>query len=262
MTRRHMTRLGIFATAFTLAGGIALRADDALPKAETILDHYIEVTGGKAAYEKRTSEIASGTFEIPAMGMKGSMTRYADSGNNSYMVVELEGLGKMEQGSANGIAWDKNPMTGPRVKSGPEKAAAMREAMFNNSLNWRKLYPKVETTGTGTVNGEECYKVVLTPSEGKPETNYYSKKTGLLMKSELTVESQIGEVQAEAEVSNYKDFDGILMPAKMIQRAAGQEFTITIESIKVNEKIPADKFDPPADVKALTDKPAAKPNDK
>ena len=78
------------------------------------------------------------------------------------------------------------------------------------------------------------------------------------MKTELTVESQIGEVQAEAEVSNYKDFDGILMPAKMIQKAAGQEIAITIEKVTVNEKIPAEKFDMPADVKALTDKAGPK----
>ncbi|HLW75869.1 MAG TPA: hypothetical protein VKS01_02770 [Bryobacteraceae bacterium] len=259
-----MNRFGIIAGALTLAGGIALRADDALPKAETILDHYIEVTGGKAAYEKRTSEVATGSFELPAMGVKGAMTRYSDSNNNSYTVIEIPGIGKMEQGETNGVAWEKSPMTGARVKSGVEKAEALRGSMFNGSLYWRKQYAKVETTGTAAVNSEDCYKVVLTPAEGggKPETNYYSKKTGLLLKSETTVESQLGEVPAEADVNDYKDFGGVMTPAKITQKAAGQEFTITIDTVKVNEAIPADKFAIPDDVKALTDKPAAKPIDK
>ena len=230
-------------------------ADDALPKAETILDHYIEVTGGKAAYAKRKTEIATGTIEFAAQGLKGSITRYSAEPDKSYAVIELEGIGKMESGSVNGIAWDKNPMTGPRVKSGEEKSQGMREAVFNAQLNWRKVFAKAETTGVETVDGDECYKVLLTPTEGKPETAYYSKKSGLEVKHSTVAVSPMGEVPVEAVVSGYKDFGGVLVPTKQIQKAAGQEFVITIENIKVNEELPADRFDPPAEIKALI-KPA------
>ena len=80
MNSQLMTRKwAVIAAGFAIAGGIALRADDTLPKAETILDRYIEVTGGKAAYEKRKTEIATGTFEMAAMGVKGTITHYAAS---------------------------------------------------------------------------------------------------------------------------------------------------------------------------------------
>jgi len=55
--------------AFLAAG--ALAAADELPKTETILDKYIEATGGKAAYAKIHSEISTGTMEFAAMGLKG-----------------------------------------------------------------------------------------------------------------------------------------------------------------------------------------------
>ena len=146
-------------------------------------------------------------------------------------------------------------MTGPHVKTGVEKAQALREATFNQTLHWRDHFTKVETTGMETVNGEECYKVVLTPKEGKPEANFYSKKTGLLMKAVATVEGPTGEIESESIASDYKDFGaGILSPSKMMQKAAGQEVTITISSVKVNEPIPADKFEVPADIKALAAK--------
>ena len=41
------------------------------------------------------------------------------------------------------------------------------------------LYTKVETTGVETVNNQPCYRVVMTPPKGKPETRYFDQKTGL-----------------------------------------------------------------------------------
>src|SRR5262249_32605519 len=102
-------------------GAFAAMADDALPKAETILDHYIEVTGGKAAYSKRKTEVATGTVEMPAQGLKGTMTRYSADPDKSYSIIELDGIGKIEQGAFNGTIWEKNAMLGPRIKSGEEK---------------------------------------------------------------------------------------------------------------------------------------------
>lgn len=260
MNIQIMTRnWAVYAAAFAIAGGIALRADDTLPKAETILDRYIEVTGGKAAYEKHKTEVQIGTMEIPAQGMKGTFTHYAADPDKVYAVVELEGMGKIEEeGVSDGVAWQTSPMTGAHVKTGVEKAQAMREATFNEPLNWRKMFQKVETTGSETINGEECYKVVLTPAEGKPETSYYSKKTGLLLRTVATIESPQGEIETESTASGYKDFDGVLMPTKVIQKAGPAEVIMTIASMKVNESIPPEKFAIPPDIKALMNKPAAK----
>src|SRR5579871_6794153 len=214
-------------------------ADDALPKAETVLDHFIEVTGGKAAYAKRKTEVATGTIEFAAQGLKGTITRYSAEPDKSYAIIELDGIGKIESGTVNGTVWEKNPMIGPRIKSGEEKAQGIREGVFNVQLNWRKVFPKAETTGVETVDGEECYKVVLTPTEGKPETAYYSKKSGLEVKHATVAVSPMGEVPVEATVSGYKNFGGVLIPTKQVQKAAGQEFVITIDNIKVNEELPA-----------------------
>ena len=63
-----------------------------------------------------------------------------------------------------------------------ERAEAIREGNMNSTVNWRKLYPKVVNAGIETIDGEECYKVVMTPAEGKPITGYYQKKSGLQVK--------------------------------------------------------------------------------
>ena len=55
--------------------------------------------------------------------------------------------------------------------------------MLNEPILWRTLYAKVETAGMEPQDGEDCYKVVLTPEGEKPETMYFSKKSGLLIKT-------------------------------------------------------------------------------
>ena len=55
-------------------------------------------------------------------------------------------------------------------------------------------------------------------------------------------------------VGGYKDLGGVLVAATTTQKAAGQEFSLTIDSVKVNEEIPDSRFVLPAEIKALTAK--------
>jgi hypothetical protein len=252
MTRRYLLSALLGCASFSSA------QTDALPKADTILDRYVEVTGGKAAYEKRKNEIETGTIELKAQGLKGSVVRYSAEPAEAYSIIDIEGVGKIEEGIDKGVAWDKNPMLGPRIKTGQEKAQALREATFNSPLHWRELNTKVETVGTDTVDGELCYKVVLTPTQAPPETMYFQKKSGLAVKTVATVVSPMGEAPVEMLASDYKSWGGVIVPTKITQKLAGQEITITIQDVKTNQAIAADRFDPPAEIKALQTKSAEK----
>ena len=226
-------------------------AGEELPKADTIMDRYVDVTGGKAAYEKLHSEVMVVEMEFVGKGIKGTLTRYADTSNNAYSTGQIEGVGKLEEGVYNGQAWENTAMMGPRVKQGAENAEAVREAVFNSPLNWRKLY-KAETAGVEQVNGEDCYKVVLTPlGEGKPETMYMSKKTGYMVKTRRTMVSPMGEITVEALANDYKPFGAVSYPAKIVQNVMGNDITLTMVSLKANEDIPKDRFEPPAEIKKL-----------
>ena len=250
-----MTRRLVFAAFLGLAG-FALAQDEPLPKPETILDRYVEVTGGKAAYQKRKNEIATGAIEFKAQGLKGTITRYAAEPAQEYSVIDLEGVGKIEGGMNGGVAWEKSVIMGARLKTGEERAQAIREGTFNASLHWREMYPKVETVGTETIDGELCYKVTLTPKEGKSETMFFQKKSGLAIKTTTIAVSQMGEVPLEVIVNEYKTFGGVSVPTKITQKFGGQEFSLTISDVKTNQAIPPDRFDLPDEVKALLNKPA------
>lgn len=176
---------------------------------------------------------------------------YAAEPDKNYVLIEIENLGKIESGSNGDVAWDNSVIQGPHLKKGEEKAEALQSATFNAPANWRKMYTKVETTGTGTVNQHECYVLTLTPTAGKPITQYYDQKTGLLLKTTATRSSAMGDISLELLYDDYRKEGGILSPHKLSTKAAGQEYVISISSTEYNAEFPAGIFDLPADIKAL-----------
>jgi hypothetical protein len=242
---RHLGLGGLLLWAIPLFGA------DAPPTAESVLDRFVEVTGGKAAYEKRTSEVVHGTIEFAAMGLKGTVVEYYQSPGRFYMAMELPGVGKIESGLTDGVAWENSVLQGARLKSGEERAQTLREADMNSSEHWRDVYSKAELAGEETVEGEPCYKIVLTPTDGRPETVYFEKKSGFMRKSTVVAASQLGDISAETTSNEYRRFDGILEPSKITERVAGQVFTITVENVEANVAIAADKFALPEEVKLL-----------
>jgi hypothetical protein len=234
-----------------------LGADEALPSVQAVLDHWIAATGGRAAWEARHNLVEHAALDFAKQGLKGSLTIYEAAPDKYLGVTELPGVGKIASGSNGEVAWENTALQGPRIKEGAEKADAFRDGAFNPALNWQRLYVKGETAGVETVEGHECYRIVLTPKEGKPLTEFYDKASGLLVKTVTTVNSQMGEISAEILYSDYQKDGGVLSPHRMVNHAVQQEFVIQIQSIETNADLPKDRFDLPPEVQALLNKKTA-----
>ena len=230
-------------------------ADD-LPKAGTILDRFVEVVGGRAAFEKHHNEVMHGTMEFVGRGVKGTLTIYQAEPDQIRAIIDLEGIGKIDSGTSGDVAWENSALQGPRVKKGVEKSDAFRDAAFNAALKWRTLYAKAETTGVENVQDHECYKVVLTPAQGNPTTHFYDKKSGLLIKTATTRATQMGDISAEVFADDYRKEGDIITAHKLTNKFAGQEFKITVQSVEYNVDMAKDRFDMPDDIKALAKKSA------
>jgi hypothetical protein len=225
-----------------------------LPTADSILDKFTAATGGKALIEKVRSTQASGMFELPAAGIHGTIKLYNQDPDLMYSVVDLSGVGKIEEGVNGPIAWQLSALQGARIKTGEERSAALREANMKSHLDWHNNYKSAETTGSDTVDGKAVWVVVLTPKDGKPEKEYYDKESGLLLRKTLVMASPMGDVPVESKMSDYRPENGMLVPHKLEQSAAGQQFSITLDKFATNVDIPKEIFELPSAIKTLTAK--------
>ncbi len=244
-------------TTILLCGTAAFAADLKLPKADAVLDRYIEVTGGKANYEKVTTEFATGSVEFVGKNIKGTLTMYRSMPANMKMVMEIAGLGKIEDGVTDGIAWSKSAIQGPRIKDSEEKATALRAASINAEVNWRDHYEKVENEALDLVEGRPVYRIKMTPKEGQVTTRFYAKDSGLLVRTKGKTKSPMGSFDVETTVGDYRKEGGLIVPHQMRQKVAGQELLMVFDNIKFNAPIPEGALVTPEEIKTLAANPPA-----
>jgi len=231
----------------------AAAADEVvLLPAEKVIEEYLEATGGRDAYEKHSNMKMVGTFSMPAMGVTAPLTSYQMAPNLSYTLIESQAFGTIESGSDGTVTWEKTMMTGGKIKEGEEKAVADRQGTFNLLLNWQDFYTAAETTGKEEVDGQLCYVVVMTPKVGSPETSWFNIETKLLLKSSMTMTTDMGQVSLDNYPSDYREVGGILVPFQAKQVLMGvQEMVITTESLEWDAEIPEGTFALPDDIMAL-----------
>jgi hypothetical protein len=230
-------------------------SSEKLPSAGEIFARYIEVTGGKAAYEKLKSRVSTGTFEMAGMG-KAAFTLTQESPNKMAMTIDLPGMGKMVQGNNGTHAWEYSAMTGPRLLEGEELLESNGQSLFNAELYPEKVYTKTEVVGIEKVGDSDAYKVAMTTKGGSTRTAFYDKASGLLVKMTMLQKSQMGEVAIDSITSDYREVDGVKLPFKTtikINVGPGMEQVMTIEKLTHNTEIAADAFKAPAEVQELID---------
>lgn len=234
--------------------------DDKLPKAEKILEKSIEGRGGRGAFEKQRTRVSKGTIEVSGAGpsVKGTLEQYEEAPNKKYLVMDLGPSGKIEVGTDGEVHWDLSTQGGANIRTGEEKAISERQSFFNALLLWKEQYEKVETVGKEQVDEHPCYKVVMTPKVGAPETVYFDRRTGFPVKLEQVRKRPTGDITIMIRQEEFKDFDGVQLPCKITRQASSggqtQTFLTTWQSIEHNVDIPASRFALPDAVKAVLEK--------
>jgi len=218
-----------------------------LPSGESILDKYVEAIGGAEAFQKVKNAVFKGS--MTGMGIDISVTIYKAPPNLFAAEMEMP-MGKVSQGFDGKTGWVITP-NGPQVLPENETNEMKNQYIFTH--DWRAAFSKAVTVGAETVDGEDCYKVAMTPKAGSPLTNLYSKKSGLLVRSDMTAPDG-SRVQFLSK--DYRKVDGVMFPFQLVTAVAGQGVSLTtaFTEVKVNADVPADKFEPPAEIKALLEK--------
>lgn len=225
----------------------ATKPESATLTGEQVLDKYVEVTGGKAAYEKLKTRRMKAAMEIPGAPVKPTMEIFQKAPNLHLQLVAIPEMGMEQSRGFDGkIAWSKDPMQGVRVLEGKEASAMKDETPFNVEIRWREVYKEAKNLGRKTIDGTDGYEIELTPKEGgNPTTSFYDATSFLLIHQTKTQETPQGKMTSKISMSDYKDVDGIKIPFTMTISGGPQKVIMKIQEVKHNEEMPDSKFAKP-----------------
>jgi zinc protease len=72
--------------------------------------------------------------------------------------------------------------------------------------------------------------------------SFFDAESGLKVKEEKELQTQMGLMNQTFTFDDYKEVDGIKYPHKIVQSAGGQSIDVTVSSIKVNKGLADDIF--------------------
>lgn len=235
--------LAIILVGIVGAGIVAAQA--APPTVDQILDKYVQALGGKAAYEKLTSRVSKGTFELPAQGLTGTVEIDSKAPNKSLLLVELTGLGRIQQGFDGVVAWADNPQGGVRELSSQELSVAKRGAMFQQAIRLRELYPKMTLQSQEKVGQHNTYVIEADPGDGSLRRMYFDTESGLMLRSVVERDAPEGRAAFDLLLEDYRDVDGIKIPFTAHGMTPNAEYVIKLTEVKHNVPLEDAKFAKP-----------------
>lgn len=241
MRRGQVLQLTVWRAAIGLVG---LTSPVWAIDAETVIQQYLDAIGGKAALEKIKTRVIKGTFALPDMGIYASFESYTKPPDKYRLIIDFAEMGSAQNGVNGDVVWTINPMTGPRILTGGERLAALRQAQVDAFLNWKQFFTSAEASGPEALGDQQVIKVVLTPQEGEPLTCYFDADTHLLVRMDSVQDFQ----NIQTRLSDYREVDGVKLPHKMVMSSPQFSFELQIESVEHNVEIPDDKFALPPEI--------------
>ncbi len=243
------------------------------PSAESILDKYIEASGGPQRLAGLTSFVGRGTsvgfggfggggdVELVAKAPdkratiilfkeatgRGDQIRAYD-GNTGWVRTPLNVLGEFQLmgGDLDGARFDAqlsfpgqikqvltNLKTGPPTSITDLPAPASQASLLQNVTSQTHLVDVVQGTGP----------------RGLLVTLYFDKQTGLLLRELRYGNSPIGRVPTQIDFADYRDVNGIKLPFRMTYAWLDGRDSIVLNEIRTNVQVDETKFGRPAPLK-------------
>lgn len=202
--------------------------------AASVIEGFLTAIGGKEEVKKFNTLKASFTMEIQGMSLKGTDTKMAPNKQHTEIKMgEMKVMEKVFDGTKGFQAQSgqKKEMDEKDIKEAQDEKGLIPQ-LYYISQDYQVLY-----IGTDKVGNEEAYKLKVTAPSGKVSVEFYSTKTGLLIRDENTMEGPGGEVTITADYSNYKKAGNVLLPFTTVRSFGEQEMTFTIDEVQVNEGV-------------------------
>ncbi len=102
---------------------------------------------------------------------------------------------------------------------------------------------KLNLDGIEKVDGKNAYKVIMTLPTGIKWTQYYDVDSGLKVKEEKYINTELGLIEQEIRYDDYKEVEGLLYPFTIRQSIGAQSMEFKVSSVKINTGVVDREFE-------------------
>lgn len=207
-------------------------------KAKDTIEKYLDAIGGRDALSK----VEDRTTIMRGTAMGQSITLIAKQKAPNKLRQEIK-AGGMEQT----ILFDgeKGMMSAMNQKievKDKELEALKIEANMEFMMDPESFGIKLFYEGTEKVNSKDAEKIKMVLPSGLRWFSYFDVESGLKVKDEKELQTQMGLMNQTFTFEDYKEVDGVKYPHKILQSAGGQAIDVSVSSIKVNKGLSDDIF--------------------
>lgn len=249
---RFLPALAVALSPILFTGEV--QAQDAasdLPEARTLVDRHLDALGGRDAVLARMGGSMTGRFEMPAVGLAGTLSSASRYPDHRVIHIEIPGVGEILSGYDGEVLWSMDPFSGPRILEGSERVRDLEQSSRGALVRDPEAVESLETVALAEVEGQACHQVRVVWPSGAESMDCYSVATGFLLGTVSSTESPMGVMEVETIYQEYREVGGVTMATRTLQRMMGQEQILVFESYDPTPPSD-DRFILPPAVQALT----------
>ena len=221
----------------------------ALPSATALLQKHDAAVGGRAAMDKHTSMHESATATIAVANMTGTIETFHAKPNLFLQKTSLP-QGEIVSGFDGKTAWATAAGQGASLLDSTATATMKDQANFLSEYYDPSRIKTAETVEITDFEGQRCYKVKIVHKDDTEAMVYLDSATGLRAGQTLTQKMNGQELPVTLVMSDYKDFGGVKLPTKRVQKLPMAEIVMQVQSVEF-DKVDPSTFTLPDAVKAL-----------
>jgi outer membrane lipoprotein-sorting protein len=224
--------------------------------ADEIIEKHLAATGGRAAFDKITSRVSTGTISLttPVGELTGTIELYQKKPNKTRTLIKINaaalGGGEIvnDQRFDGTTGYTIDSFNGNREITG-EQLEAMRAGSFPTPfLNYKEAGIAMSLGSREKVGERDAYMIQLTPKSGPGVKAFFDAENFMLVRTIITINvPQLGgPIDQVVEFSDFRDVDGIKIPYLTKSSNPVQKIVSTVTDVKHNADIDDSSFAKPA----------------
>jgi photosynthetic reaction center cytochrome c subunit len=211
----------------------------ALPTVASVLQNYMQASGGEAAMEKIISRQETATAQFAGDSANVKILTQAGKQTVTYHFSHGDSISIFD-GRAGWIGYSGSV---PHEMNKAQLAAAAMDADLQFPLHIQQIFPELCAQYPEKIGDREVY-VLLGSEPGQPPAKiYFDEQSGLLVRVVRFSDSPLGLNPTQTDYSDYRSIDGVQIPFLRIVSQPNSVETIQIEEVQQNLPIDNKKFE-------------------